>query len=313
MQLQNTLAVFRKRGKHRKELFDNQTRKRERDKSGDDGQDVVKIRRVDEENGVRMISNERKDIIYYAQPCYVQPCYPLPGLSHTQGFDIPDFFLVVRQNPSPEIVTKRLLKPFPAVMLQEKNLFSKTTNLYVNVHLIRTDDHSPLDSILEGNKFTHISNGEFAYFKKLKVKESSIKYERSPFQLIFNLYQLVDKVYTPLNIVAYSETFMAYTHSSYLSKSKKKGSKPAPPALIEVIPSTGKLSGGDRCCIVGASFQESPKLVVKFGDSLIIPQFHESGCLIITTPPIASISHIQISVANDGKNFSNGFTFTLQN
>jgi len=106
---------------------------------------------------------------------------------------------------------------------------------------------------------------------------------------------------------------MAYTHSSYLTKSKKKKEvEVIPPGLIEVIPSHGSLSGGDRCCLIGSSFQESATLVVKFGESLIIPHFHESGCLIITTPP-TSKWNVEVTVSNDGKNFSNGFTFNLKN
>eukprot|EP01129_Flabellula_baltica_P004879 TRINITY_DN1729_c0_g1_i1.p1 TRINITY_DN1729_c0_g1~~TRINITY_DN1729_c0_g1_i1.p1 ORF type:complete len:454 (-),score=86.80 TRINITY_DN1729_c0_g1_i1:26-1321(-) len=226
---------------------------------------------------------------------------------------VPDFSLIVGQHPSEELVYKRLVKPFPSVMLREASIYNQTPDLFVNVSLVKYENKESMNDILTGSIYTPIANGNYASFKKLKITETSLKFDKAAFQICFSLYRRVGTLYEPMNVASYTKPFLVYSHTGYLKPSnvRKRRKTSAPPVLNEIVPAIGRQSGGDRCVLIGSNFVDSEKLVVRFGETVIRPQFHEAGCLIITTPPCYS-NQVQVTVSNDGEHFCSIIHFFLK-
>jgi hypothetical protein len=208
------------------------------------------------------------------------------------------FKLVMGQQPSPSVVYKRIVKPFPAVMLLEESTFSNTSRLFVDVQLIREDNGKVAD-IIEGNQPLPISNGIYTVFKKLKIKETS-RVHKTKFRLKFRLVQSKDKTYVPVSSISVmSDPISVYSHSSYVSKSK---SSVGPPVATEIFPSSVSKKGGTRCVLLGSNFVKSKHLRIKIGDVELEPTFHESGTLVFTTPQLTNPG--RISVTNDSIDYA---------
>jgi len=79
----------------------------------------------------------------------------------------------------------------------------------------------------------------------------------------------------------------------------------------EVLPPRGSGLGGTRVVVLGANFTNTPKLLVKFGESIVHPTFHESGTLICTTLPGIPGTTVMVRVTNDGSDYCATYaTFT---
>jgi len=154
------------------------------------------------------------------------------------------------------------------------------------------------DNLLEGVKFAAIAAGGFVVFKKLKIMCTSQQEDGAHFRLKFRLKgfvsssgaALADAV--PLSVVAYSNPIEVFSHSQYLSnKTAGVVEVRIPSASVDpfhtfchqVLPEAGPVEGGTRVVILGYNFR--PNLQIKFGNTLVDGEFHESGALICTTPP----------------------------
>jgi len=214
-----------------------------------------------------------------------------------------EFSLIIGQQPPSSIVYKRILKPFPAVMLKEKSLFSLTQKLFVDVSLIKNNDITQILPYLEGGSPKSITNNNYAVFDKLKINSTS-KSNKCQYRLYFQLKEFNGVNYSPLpGAYAVSNPIEVFSHSSYM-KEEKISSKLPPPIISEILPNVG--NAGDKCVILGANFVKSDKLKVRFGDNIFIkPEYHESVTLVVRIPQITGLKEVPVYVTNDGKEYCN--------
>jgi len=71
-----------------------------------------------------------------------------------------------------------------------------------------------------------------------------------------------------------------------------------------MIPSTGPACGGTKIVILGTNFIDNGNLLVKVGESLIVPKYHEPVTIIFTSPPGTRRTTATVSVSNNGKEFA---------
>lgn len=85
-----------------------------------------------------------------------------------------------------------------------------------------------------------------------------------------------------------------------------------PPVVQEILPAAARV--GSRVVILGSNFVKNPKLRVKFGDTEVIPTFHEAVTLICVVPPSNAYT-VPITVSNDGENWCDStimFSYSLR-
>jgi hypothetical protein len=223
---------------------------------------------------------------------------PAPMPFPPPSSDPSNFKLRIARQPPSKTVYQRILKPFPSVMLATGN--DVGLNLFVEVVLVRSDSEQELPLTLEGNKCVRISNGVFATFKKLKILSTS-QMQGTLFRLKFLLKRYVGSVFEIIQgSHAISDPIEVFSHTLYLNTTRSEA--PAPPAVIEVLPSHGSAAGNNRVVILGSRFVNSPNIRVRFGDVEVVPHFHEQGTLICLSPPHPP-GGAPVRVANDGKHF----------
>lgn len=87
---------------------------------------------------------------------------------------------------------------------------------------------------------------------------------------------------------------------------------PAPPIVKEILPPQGTTN--TRVVILGNNFIKNAKLVVKFDNAIVSPEFHEQGTLVCNAPPHdGPPGAVRVSVANDSIHFCKTqvtFTYT---
>jgi len=220
----------------------------------------------------------------------------------------PDYTLHIGNPIHFEYVYNRILRPPPSVMLKENSFLSESSSqLFIDVFLIRNNDPNDVVPFLDGKGQKPISNNNYAIFDKLKITHTSVS-NKCQFSLKFQLVEFDGSHYKSIpNAYVISNPFDVYSHTSYLSKSKRKSKrkskidKPSPPIISMIIPHFG--FPGDRCVIIGANFINS-KTLIKFGESTIKPEFHEDVTLVFNIPLKPSQSNqYNIQVSNDGEEY----------
>jgi len=132
------------------------------------------------------------------------------------------YSLHIGQQPPCKIVYNRILKPFPAIMLKENNFFSNSSQLFVDVFLIKNNDINQVLPYLEGKGPKPISNNNYCVFDKLKITSTS-KSNKCQFRLLFQLIQFDGLQYNPVpNVHIVSNPIEVFSHSNYLKDEKKK-------------------------------------------------------------------------------------------
>eukprot|EP00028_Trichosphaerium_sp_Am-I-7-wt_P005735 CAMPEP_0168528302 /NCGR_PEP_ID=MMETSP0405-20121227/13169_1 /TAXON_ID=498012 /ORGANISM="Trichosphaerium sp, Strain Am-I-7 wt" /LENGTH=336 /DNA_ID=CAMNT_0008551683 /DNA_START=230 /DNA_END=1240 /DNA_ORIENTATION=- len=229
------------------------------------------------------------------------------GMSTAGQFGVPAqkpiYQLRVARQPPNKTVYKRILKPYPTIMLVANvpTLDLNANNLFVEAELVRGDSEQMLPLCLEGNRVVRISTTQFGTFKRLKVL-STTKMQGTPFRLKFSLKKYNGTVFETIpGVSAISGPIEVYSHVSYLKE--RKNNPVPPPAVTEIFPRHGTASGQTRSVILGANFVNSPDLRVRFGNRVVTAQFHEAKTLIVSTPPGPKGTSVKVCVSNDGKEF----------
>jgi len=223
--------------------------------------------------------------------------FQVPGFNSS-----PDYILHIGQQPPIKVVYNRILKPFPAVMLKENSFLSDSSQLFIDVFLIKNNDPNDVLPFLEGKGQKPITNNNYAIFDKLKVTSTS-KSNKCQYRLKFQLVEFDGSHYNSIpNAYVISNPIEVVSHSNYLKSNRKSKNKPSPPILSMIIPCSG--SPGDRCVIIGANFINSKSLSIKFGESIIMPEYHEDVTLVFNIPPNPSRSkQYNVQVSNDGEEY----------
>jgi len=170
------------------------------------------------------------------------------------------------------------------------------------VFLIKNNDPENILPFLDGKGQKPISNNNYCIFDKLKIS-STTKANKCQFRLKFQLIEFDGLQYYSIpNAYVISNPVEVYSHSNYLKDDRKSYDRPSPPIISSIIPLSG--APGDRCVILGANFVNSKSLTIKFGESIIKPDFHEDVTLVFNIPPLPSQSkQYEIQVSNDGEEF----------
>eukprot|EP01130_Rhizamoeba_saxonica_P007400 TRINITY_DN2995_c0_g3_i2.p1 TRINITY_DN2995_c0_g3~~TRINITY_DN2995_c0_g3_i2.p1 ORF type:complete len:463 (+),score=79.50 TRINITY_DN2995_c0_g3_i2:601-1989(+) len=215
--------------------------------------------------------------------------------------------LRIHKQPPAQTVYQRILRPFPVVMLVGPSE-TEAVNFFVETTLLREDNGSEIPLCLDGTTVMRFTGGSFCTFKKLKILSTS-QQQGTKFRLRFQLKQYVGSIFQIVEgATIESEPIEVFSHTCYLTKSKKNSKKPA--KLIEVLPNTAY--PGERVAILGENFVKGKKLTINFGDIKISPQFHEMGTLTCTVPDGIPNSVVTIKVTNDGKTYDTSeATFTF--
>lgn len=255
------------------------------------------------------------------QQDYTPPHLMMPGGSHVPpgslatvspskfstsmaySTELSNYQLRIARQPPSRTVYQRILKPFPAIMLIMGGVGEGVlSNLFVEASMLRSDSDVELSQCLEGNRIVRITNGVFATFKKLKIL-STTQQQGTLFRLRFTLKRYTGSVFESISSCSVtSNPIEVFSHTLYLSE--KQEAPPPPPTLNEILPGNGVV--GSRVVLLGASFVNSPSLMVKIGDTEASPTFHEQGTLICVVPPLPQgpghTYHVRVS--NDGINYS---------
>jgi hypothetical protein len=208
------------------------------------------------------------------------------------------FQLRIVVQPSPKTVYQRILRPYPSVLLEGA---APGTNFFVEVTLCTNDSEESL-SCLSGAGRLRISNGLFASFKKLKVTSTSQQIG-SLLRLRFQLKSFNGATFADVpGVVVLSQPIEVFSHTHYLTN-KKKGHRPAPPSITDIVPCTVKVTGGCKLVILGSNFIKCPQLKVKIGTVQVPANYHEQGTLWVILPPLA-VGKYPVAVSNDGLFFA---------
>lgn len=204
---------------------------------------------------------------------------------------------VVSQPPA-KVVYLRLLKPAPAVILIN-DAQDSVDNLFVEASLIRCDNSEIVPQGVDGNTLMKIGH-EVVQFKKMKIMTTTLKCG-TEFKLKFQLLRYIgENNFENLGIEVTSNPINVVSHSQYLTN---KNNSPLPATVSEILPSSG--TAGTKVVILGSNFIQSNNLSVKIGNSVVVPQFHESGTLICIIPKLEQSNQIiPVTVSNDGRDYS---------
>ncbi len=196
--------------------------------------------------------------------------------------------------PSPKTVYQRILRPYPAVMLEGAEAGA---NFFVDVTLCTADSEDAL-ACFSGNTKTKISNGLFATFNRLKIT-STTQQIGALFRLRFQLKSFNGVSFADVpDVYALSNPVEVFSHTHYLNN-KKKGFRPAPPVISDIIPAMVRTQGGCKLVLLGSNYIKCPQLKVKIGAVEVPANYHEAGTLWVIVPPMAP-GRYAVSVANDG-------------
>jgi len=210
------------------------------------------------------------------------------------------FRLRLARQPPLKTVYQRILKPYPAVMLESGQ--DVGANLFVDVQLVRADTQEVM-SCIEGTLTVRISNGIFAQFKKVKIMATS-QMHGCLYKLRFQLKRFDGISHEILpGAMCESENIEVFSHTLYLNGTKSDG--PSPPVVTEILPPAG--TPGTRAVVLGGNFVHSPTLQVQIGPVCVAPTFHEVGTLIVTIPqlpPGTPGGPHPVTVSNDGAIFA---------
>ena len=210
------------------------------------------------------------------------------------------FQLRIVVQPSPKTVYQRILRPNPSVLLEGA---PPGTNFFVEVTLCTNDTEEPL-SCLSGAAKTRISNGLFAQFKKLKITSTSQQLG-SLLRLRFQLKTFNGTTFANVpGVVALSHPMEVFSHTHYLTN-KKKGHRPDPPTVTDIIPCAVRMKGGCKLVVLGSNFVRCPQLKVKIGIVEVPANYHEQGTLWVIVPPLPA-GRYPIAVTNDSIHWTQG-------
>lgn len=95
-----------------------------------------------------------------------------------------------------------------------------------------------------------------------------------------------------------SNPILVLSHSTQLKASPK-----LLPTVTEVIPFRGPEDGGTRVAILGSGFCDSPTVRVKFDQIEVMPIFHGTKTLIVSTPQHKP-GTVEVRVCNDLNSWS---------
>lgn len=224
------------------------------------------------------------------------------------------YTLSIAQQPPARAVYKRIIRPFPAVSLvwggEAAARPRGLSNLFVEVFLI--DDGRPdvVLPYLEGTRIARVTDRSNAIFTKLKIQCTSqmlkgcacrIRVPLTPHRreslngriaLCFTLKEFTGNAFQTISSVRVTSSAMEiFSHTQYLTDStdahSDSGAKRVPsPQCSEILPASGRATGGTRCVILGEGFESGAQLCAQFGNSEpVAAHFHESGTILVTTPP----------------------------
>lgn len=134
-----------------------------------------------------------------------------------------NFPLKIIQSPENSTVYKRILKPFPTVLLNSDALRKKghSHRFYVRVSLLQ-EDGTELENALDGARVQMIKNGMIVAFKRLKIsvtsQQASTRQTMSNnFRLKFQLLRFEKNAYVPIDgIFVISDPITVFSHTHYL-------------------------------------------------------------------------------------------------
>jgi hypothetical protein len=218
--------------------------------------------------------------------------------------------LRIARQPPPKTVYQRILKPPPSVMLVGPGAQGGAlSNYFVEASLVRSDSDAELPACIDGTRVERVSNGVFATFKKLKLLSTS-QQQGTLFRLKFVLKKYVGNVFQVLpKSCVYSEPIEVFSHTQYLNE---RQDAPDAVKITEVLPPSG--TPGTRLVILGGNFVNGPTLRARFGQTEVVPTFHEKGTLICTVPPRTPGTlpgNTLVSVSNDGVRYSDSKVFFM--
>jgi hypothetical protein len=224
---------------------------------------------------------------------------------------------VVRQPPA-KAVYKRILKPWPAVLLAydppaKSSLDDKyLSNLFVEAILIRSDTEE-LMPFLDGNRMAKVSTRAPAVFSKLKILSTSAM-ASCTFRLRFILKHFTGSSFeTVEEACTLSAAVEVFSHTLYLQSDlppktsaaeRHQQELPSAPSLTEVLPKWGSQKGGSRVALLGHGFRNTGNIHVKFGTTVVPAEFHEEGCVLVNVPPSAQPQMVPVTVSLDGVRYS---------
>eukprot|EP01088_Endostelium_zonatum_P017759 TRINITY_DN5406_c0_g3_i1.p1 TRINITY_DN5406_c0_g3~~TRINITY_DN5406_c0_g3_i1.p1 ORF type:complete len:857 (-),score=183.64 TRINITY_DN5406_c0_g3_i1:112-2682(-) len=103
------------------------------------------------------------------------------------------------------------------------------------------------------------------------------------------------------------ETGLAEPPTKRVRRNKKEVLQPK---LIEILPDSGTVDGGERVCLLGKDFINSEKLKVKFGTVEVPASWHEDITILCTTPSWELVGaegikgEVEVKVSNDGETYN---------
>eukprot|EP01090_Pellita_catalonica_P012391 TRINITY_DN2677_c0_g1_i1.p1 TRINITY_DN2677_c0_g1~~TRINITY_DN2677_c0_g1_i1.p1 ORF type:complete len:724 (-),score=90.68 TRINITY_DN2677_c0_g1_i1:49-2220(-) len=224
---------------------------------------------------------------------------------------------LVRDIPE-KVVYRKILRPFPSVMLTDVSSGFVPGQYFVKAVLVHLNGTELPDS-LEGDYTARFGRGgTIAMFDKLKIKHTCNSMKVDSFQLKFSLHRLEDctRVLSSRGsdlalCSVLSEKVRVFSHSTYLKRKDKNFAR-----ISELRPNSGKASGGQRVAITGSGFgsQQSPPRI-KFGKSEIQATLRQDGVLLCIVPPFLTAANegqsrsVLVSIANHGQPFASSDVF----
>lgn len=226
------------------------------------------------------------------------------------------YTLSIAQQPPARAVYKRIIRPFPAVSLvwggEAAARPRGLSNLFVEVFLIDEGRPDVVLPYLEGTRIARVTDRSNAIFTKLKIQCTSQMLKgcvcrfcnpstahtrrreslNGRIALCFTLKEFTGNAFQTISSVRVTSSAMEiFSHTQYLTDStdahSDSGAKRVPsPQCSEILPASGRATGGTRCVILGEGFESGAKLSAQFGNSEpVAAHFHESGTILVTTPP----------------------------
>eukprot|EP01132_Coremiostelium_polycephalum_P003845 gene3845-4790_t len=242
--------------------------------------------------------------------------YSPPPLALQFNYQLPDpnkaIELKIVVQPPEKAVYRRNVKPHPSVMFDAD---SKLLNgdFFVHVALIRCNNFTEEPTFLTGNKLTPVGSGRVVTFRKLKIMVTSHQQGETLFCFRFDLRRYrsdPDNNPNDFDVVSsiHSNPICVLSHSTQL----KLTSSADLPQTVEIFPTHGPTTGGQRIALLGANFADTPAIRIKFDNIEVVPEYHSQGTLLCYAPEHAP-GPVQVKVSNVPKCWSTtSVTFTYE-
>uniref|UniRef100_A0A7S4UQT4 IPT/TIG domain-containing protein n=1 Tax=Paramoeba aestuarina TaxID=180227 RepID=A0A7S4UQT4_9EUKA len=251
----------------------------------------------------------------------------------TRGPDAsPNLRIELKEFPNVDkaFLTKRPLpQPKPSVQLFGDDTALDRRSLLVAVSIVNFYTNEILEEEnLQHNHPLPIVSGQCVSFPKLTITKTSKSFNDCLFCLQFDLRYYRDfsafsaargggggdgteEEELPYQILhsIRSKAFRTISHAETITVDP---SLPIPPpTLFEIIPESTDDTGEMKLAILGQNFVNQPStLRINFGGSWGVPQYRSSKTL-LCIPPRRGPGGVEVSVSNDGVQWSNSLSFTF--